>query len=67
MPKYFFLYKNESYTRDTIFQSDCTKQTEEEARQYFEKHYNAKMVAIRKGRRFSKAEVSKMQKQHRYA
>lgn len=67
MPKYYFLYRNKTIAPDTVFQSDHTDDTEEAIKEYFSRHYNAEIIAIRKGREFSKSEINKKKKQLRYA
>lgn len=67
MPKYYFLYKNDAYARHEVFQSDHTANTEADVREYFAKHYNAEMLEIRKGRKFSKSEIRQKKNQQRYA
>lgn len=67
MPKYFFLYKNDLYDRNGVFQSDHTANTEAEVREWFEKHYNARMIDIRKGRKFSESEIRRKKIEQRYA
>lgn len=67
MPKYFFLYKNDAWTRDAIFQSDYTANTEQDVREYFKRHYKADMVDIRKGKKFSDSEIRNRKNKLRYA
>lgn len=65
MPKYYFLYHNER-SRGVVFQSDYDANTEKEARKYIAGHYNADLVAIRKGRKFSDAEIREKKNSLRY-
>jgi hypothetical protein len=66
MPRYFFLYQNEFVTRGSVFQADHVADTESEVREYFKGHYNAEIVAIRKGDAFSKKEIDEKKKALRY-
>lgn len=67
MPVYHFLYKNSSLTRDVLFQSDYTANSESELRDWFARSYNAELVAVRKGKKFSQAEIDKKRKEMKYA
>ena len=59
MDKYFILYKNEAISRDMVFQTDMVCADLAEVKKSFERHYNAVMVAVRKGRKYNDQEIKK--------
>ena len=66
MPKYHILYKPFSL-RGPVFKTEVEKNTETEARVYFEKSYNADLLQIRKGIPFTDAEIKKLKAKLKYA